>query len=88
LDGQLTASQCLAIQPNAHGIAPLTVDAHERHTLDHREAIDQVPLDVVVQLEDRALGARHIDDHHRIAVGIDLADLRRIDLVGQIALHP
>jgi hypothetical protein len=62
-------------------------DEHLRDAFHDGEAIEDVAIDEVGQLQHVALGARDIDPHDRLGARIDLGDLGRLGLFGQVVEH-
>ena len=76
-----------AIEPNAHGIAPIAREPHARHAGQRREPVHDVALGVVRELEAAERVAREVDEDDRLGVGVRLGDFRRLGLFGQRAHH-
>ncbi len=81
------AAMRVAIQPDAHRIALLAADAHLRHAVDAGQAVDDVALGVVGQLQRVHLRAAHVEPHDHVGVGLDLLHLRRIGFFRQAVEH-
>ena len=87
LDGQAVGRQPVAVEPDAHGIAALAQDLDLGHAAHVLQPVARVAVDEVgdVQRGHAVAGEGEIED--RVGVGLDLADDRLVDLVGQAAAH-
>ena len=86
-DSHLTRRHGGTVQPDAHGIAALTVHEHRGHARHRLKAILEVAFGVVRQLKHIALAAGEDDVEHRVGAVTDFVDLRRIGFRGQTGLH-
>jgi hypothetical protein len=85
LGGEAARGQRQAVQPDAHGEAPLPAQAHLRDALEVGEAVHEVALGVVRELEPVHPVAGEHEPEDRRGVGVGLGDLRRVGLLGQLA---
>ena len=72
LHGEPARRHRLAVEPDAHREAALAADADLRDALDDGEAIDEVALRVVGQLQLRAAVALQVQPHDRVGSRVDL----------------
>jgi hypothetical protein len=86
-DGEGAGRERLAVDPDTHRCTPRAGNGGTRYAGDGGEAIDEVALYVVGDLKLRHLVGIEAEEHHRLAVGIGLGDLRCISLGGQLGDH-
>ncbi|MNS13689.1 hypothetical protein D3C72_452880 [compost metagenome] len=85
IDRQPARSHGAGVQPDTHGIALLAVDLHLSHARHGGEAIDQIAVGVVGQLQTvHGRGAQEHDDD-RLAVRVGLGHFGRVSLIRQTA---
>ena len=78
--GQREAGEPLGLEPDPHRRPRLAGDEHLGDAVDRAEAVGEVPVDPVGQLQRRPAGLGDDQEHDRRGVGVDLAHHRRIDL--------
>ena len=83
--GQAEGGEPLGLQPDPHRRPRLAADEDPGDAVDRGEAVEQVAVDPVGQLQPRPARLGDDQEHDRRRVGIDLADHRRLDLGRQVA---
>ncbi|MNV04264.1 hypothetical protein D3C71_945550 [compost metagenome] len=81
-DGQATRGKLVAIQPDAHGIALAAADTHLGHAIQAGEAVHDIAVGVVAQLQRIHAGGGHVEPDDGVGVALDLGDFRRPRLLG------
>jgi hypothetical protein len=77
-----------AVEPDPHGVAPLSVDRDARHAVERRQPVDHEPIDEIGDLGSAHPVAGDGEPHHRIGIGVVLDDLRLLDVVRQLLADP
>ena len=80
--------QGVAVDPDAHREGLVAADAHPRHPVEHREAIDQVAAGIVGELGDGHAVAHQIEPHDHVFVAVHLLDVGRIRLHRELVQYP
>ena len=72
-----------AVEPDAHRVALPAADPHARDAVERREAVHDVALGVIGQLERVYLRRAHVEPQDHIGIRLRLLDLGRVGLLGQ-----
>src|SRR5690606_22085595 len=79
--GQAARGQLVAIQPDPHRVALAAAHAHLGHALQAGEAVHQVALRVVGQLQQVHRLRAQVEPDDGVGIALDLADFRRVGLL-------
>ena len=84
---QLVGGEPLRIEPNAHRIGPVAVEAHLGHAIQGRELVLDVAVGVVGDLQSRMVLAREGEKHDGLGISLAFLDDRLVDLLRQVPPH-
>ena len=88
LRGQAVGGHPVAVQPQPHGVAPLAADDHAGHPRQRLQAVHDVAVGVIGDLQRAVTLAGKRQPHNRLGVGLDLGHHRILGLIRQLTAHP
>src|SRR5690606_16991705 len=71
-----------AVEPDPHRVALAPADPDLRNTIEAGQAVDDVAVGIVRQLQGVHRGRAHVEPDHRVRIAVGLLDLGRVRLVG------
>jgi hypothetical protein len=78
----------VAVDPHAHGVAPLAINLHVRHTRQILESVDDIAVHIIAEFQGlHAFAAEHEEDD-RLCVGLHLGNHGFGDFIRQSLAHP
>ncbi|MNQ56446.1 hypothetical protein D3C85_705680 [compost metagenome] len=86
VDGQAARGHGGGVQPDTHGVALLAEDIDLGHARHGGEAIHQIAVGIVRQLQTIHRRGTQEHDHDRLTVGVGLGHFRRVRLIRQTTL--
>ena len=87
-DRDAACSHGVGIQPDPHGKQLLAGDIHLSHARHRRQALDQIAVGVVRELQTVQPVRCQAQEQDRLGIGVGLGDLRRICLQRQLLRDP
>ncbi len=81
---EMAGGQRPAVEPDAHGEHLIAADLDARDPIEHRELVHQIAAGVIRQFRDAQMVAHQIQPQDDVFVAVDLLDLGRLGLRGQL----